>query len=181
LPLHCIARRSTITILFNLTNELPRWSWVLLEKPTVAQLLKKFPAFYGTRRLITLVIRASHCPYPEPHKACPQPLSYFSNTILFNHVSQSRYCFYITSVSRMSCSDTCTDGRIFGYDGILTFQDYVQLFKIFSVYMFLYSNMIFSKLIEQGVKCFGNIHYSYMTVIICKIHGGDMRNHFINT
>jgi hypothetical protein len=29
------------------------WSKVLLEKLTVAQLLKKFPVFYGTRRSVT--------------------------------------------------------------------------------------------------------------------------------
>ena len=29
------------------------WSRVLLEKPTGSQLVKKFPAFYGTRKLIT--------------------------------------------------------------------------------------------------------------------------------
>jgi hypothetical protein len=32
----------------------------LLEKPTVAQLLKNFPTFYGTRRLITVFTRARH-------------------------------------------------------------------------------------------------------------------------
>jgi hypothetical protein len=29
------------------------WSRVLLEKPPIVQLLENFPAFYGTRRLIT--------------------------------------------------------------------------------------------------------------------------------
>jgi hypothetical protein len=28
------------------------WSWALLEKPPIVQLLKNFPAFYGTRRLV---------------------------------------------------------------------------------------------------------------------------------
>jgi hypothetical protein len=41
-----------------LEREIP-WSWVLLEKPPVAQLLKSFP-FYGTRRLITVFTRAHH-------------------------------------------------------------------------------------------------------------------------
>jgi hypothetical protein len=35
-------------------------SWVLLEKPPVAQLLKNFPTFYGTRRFITMFKRALH-------------------------------------------------------------------------------------------------------------------------
>jgi hypothetical protein len=33
------------------------WSWALFEKPPVVQLLKKFPAFYGTRRFITVFTR----------------------------------------------------------------------------------------------------------------------------
>jgi hypothetical protein len=32
----------------------------LLEAPTVTQLLKKFPTFYGTRRFITLLTRAHY-------------------------------------------------------------------------------------------------------------------------
>jgi hypothetical protein len=31
------------------------WSWALLEKPPIVQLLKNFPAFYGTRRFITVL------------------------------------------------------------------------------------------------------------------------------
>ena len=36
------------------------WSGVLLEKLTDSQLVKKFPAFYGTRRLITAFTSARH-------------------------------------------------------------------------------------------------------------------------
>ena len=36
------------------------WSRVLLEKLTVLQLLKKIPAFYGTRRFITAFTSARH-------------------------------------------------------------------------------------------------------------------------
>jgi hypothetical protein len=36
------------------------WRWALLEKKSVVQLLKNFPAFYGTRRLITVFTRALH-------------------------------------------------------------------------------------------------------------------------
>jgi hypothetical protein len=32
----------------------------LLEKPPIVQLLKKFPAFYGIKRFITMFIRALH-------------------------------------------------------------------------------------------------------------------------
>jgi hypothetical protein len=33
---------------------LTSWSWVFLEKPPLAQLLKNFPTFYATRRFITV-------------------------------------------------------------------------------------------------------------------------------
>jgi len=36
------------------------WSRVLLQKLTGFQLVKKFPAFYGTRRFITAVTSAHH-------------------------------------------------------------------------------------------------------------------------
>jgi hypothetical protein len=41
------------------------WSKVLLEKLTVTHLVKKFPAFYGTRRFVTVFIGARHQSYPE--------------------------------------------------------------------------------------------------------------------
>jgi hypothetical protein len=34
------------------------WSWALLEKLSIVQLLKNLPAFYGTRRFITVFTRA---------------------------------------------------------------------------------------------------------------------------
>ena len=39
---------------------LTAWSRVLLEKLTILQLVKKFPAFYGTQRFITTFISARH-------------------------------------------------------------------------------------------------------------------------
>jgi hypothetical protein len=50
--------RKTVTYLF--TYLLPPWSRVLLEKLTVCQLVKKFPAFYGTQRFITAFTFARH-------------------------------------------------------------------------------------------------------------------------
>jgi hypothetical protein len=44
------------------TYLLTPWSTVLLEKPTGSQLVKKFPAFYGTRRFITAFTSARHLP-----------------------------------------------------------------------------------------------------------------------
>ena len=42
------------------THTLTPWSRVLLEKLTGSQLVKKFPAFYGTRKFITAVTSARH-------------------------------------------------------------------------------------------------------------------------
>jgi hypothetical protein len=36
------------------------WSWALLEKLPIVQLLRNFPALYGTRRFITVFTRALH-------------------------------------------------------------------------------------------------------------------------
>jgi len=41
------------------------WSKVLLEKLSSSQLVKKFPAFYGTQRFITAFMRPTTCPCPE--------------------------------------------------------------------------------------------------------------------
>jgi hypothetical protein len=45
-------------IWFHTGTYLIPWSWALFEKPPVAQLLKNFPTFYGTRRLITVFTKA---------------------------------------------------------------------------------------------------------------------------
>jgi hypothetical protein len=43
----------------SLTHSLTHsWSWDLLEKPPVVRPLKNFPAFYGSRRFITVFTRA---------------------------------------------------------------------------------------------------------------------------
>jgi hypothetical protein len=44
------------------TYALTPWSRVLLEKLTGFQIVKNFPAFYGTRRLITAFTKARHMP-----------------------------------------------------------------------------------------------------------------------
>jgi hypothetical protein len=36
------------------------WSWALLQKPPVVQVLKNFSTFYGTQRFITMFTRALH-------------------------------------------------------------------------------------------------------------------------
>jgi hypothetical protein len=40
-------------------------SWALLEEPPIVQPLKKFPAFYGTRRVNTVFTRALHWSNPS--------------------------------------------------------------------------------------------------------------------
>ena len=56
-----------------LTYLLTPWSRVLLEKLTGSQLVKKFPAFYGSRGLLPHLQVPSTCPYPEPAQSslCP--------------------------------------------------------------------------------------------------------------
>jgi hypothetical protein len=49
-----------------------------LEKPTVAQLLKNFPAFYGTRRFITVFTIAFHWSLLSHMDPVHITLSYFS-------------------------------------------------------------------------------------------------------
>jgi len=43
-----------------LTNYLTPWNRILLEKLLVTQLVKKFPAFYGIRKFITVFTRVRH-------------------------------------------------------------------------------------------------------------------------
>ena len=50
----------TYLIAYLPTYLLTPWSRVLVERLTVYQLVKKFPAFYGTRRLITTFTSARH-------------------------------------------------------------------------------------------------------------------------
>jgi hypothetical protein len=55
------------------TGQLPPRSRVILEKLLVVQLLKKFPAFYVTRKIIAVLTKARHCPYSEPDESNPHP------------------------------------------------------------------------------------------------------------
>ena len=58
--LHSVHRNSFSLLTYLLTYVLTRWSTVLLEKLNDSQLVKKFPAFYGTRRFITAFTSARH-------------------------------------------------------------------------------------------------------------------------
>jgi hypothetical protein len=45
---------------------------IVLEKLTVPRLLKKFPAFYGTRKFFTeFTTVLTTCPYPKPDQSSP--------------------------------------------------------------------------------------------------------------
>ena len=72
-----------------LTYILTPWSRALIEKITGWQLVKKFPAFYGTRRFITAFTRSTTSPCPEPDQSSPcppHPTSWRSFLILSYHL-----------------------------------------------------------------------------------------------
>jgi hypothetical protein len=74
---------------FILTYLLTPWSRVLLEKLTGSQLVKKFPAFYGTRNVITAFTNARHLSlfWARPIQSMPPlPTSWRSILILFSHL-----------------------------------------------------------------------------------------------
>ena len=65
------------------------WCRVLLEKLTGLQLVKKFPAFHGTRRFITALtsIRQLSVSWARPIQSiCPHPTSWRSILILSTHL-----------------------------------------------------------------------------------------------
>ena len=72
-----------------LTYLLTPWCRVLLEKLTGLQLVKKFPAFYGTRRFITAVTSVRHLSlsWASPIQSTyPHPTSWTSILILSTHL-----------------------------------------------------------------------------------------------
>jgi hypothetical protein len=50
---------------------------VLLEKLILAQLVKKFPAFYGTQNFITVLQKPATGSYSEPDESNPHPFKLF--------------------------------------------------------------------------------------------------------
>ena len=72
-----------------LTYLLTPWCRVLLEKLTGLQLVKKFPAFHGTRRFITTLTRVLHLSlsWASPIQSIyPNPTSWRSILILSTHL-----------------------------------------------------------------------------------------------
>jgi hypothetical protein len=65
------------------------WSWTLLEKPPIVQILKKFSAFYGIRRFITVLTRALHWSLSGAttiHSIPLHPICLRSNLVLSTHL-----------------------------------------------------------------------------------------------
>ena len=72
-----------------LTYLLTPWSRVLLEKLASLQLVKKFPAFYGTRRFLTALTSARHLSlsWASPiQSSYPNPTSWRSILMLSSHL-----------------------------------------------------------------------------------------------
>ena len=70
-----------------LTYLLTPWCRVLLEKLTGLQLVKKFPAFHGTRRFITALTSVRHLSLSNPIQSTfPHPTSWRSILILSTHL-----------------------------------------------------------------------------------------------
>ena len=85
--LHCWPTEASgpLTVLYLLTYLLTPWCRVLLEQLTGLQLVKKFPAFHGTRRFITALTSVRHLSlsWASPIKSIyPHPISWRSVLIL---------------------------------------------------------------------------------------------------
>ena len=81
---NCI--RYPLSLILNL---LTPWCRVLLEKLTGLQIFKKFPAFHGTRRLITALASVRHLSlsWASPNQSLyPHPTSWRSILILSTHL-----------------------------------------------------------------------------------------------
>ena len=77
------------TFHYSVSYLLTAWCRVLLEQLTGLQLVKKFPAFHGTRRFITTLTRVSHLSlsWASPIQSIyPHPTSWRSILILSNHL-----------------------------------------------------------------------------------------------
>ena len=76
-------------VMFPFASILTPWCRVLLEKLTGLQLVKKFPAFHGTRMFITALtsVRQLSLPWASPIQSIyPHPTSWRSILILSTHL-----------------------------------------------------------------------------------------------
>ena len=90
-PLHCYEhiKMPTYLLIYLFTCLLTPWCRVLLEKLTGLQLVKKFPAFHGTRRFIIafIIVRHMSLSWASPVQSIyPHPTSWRSILILSTHL-----------------------------------------------------------------------------------------------
>ena len=96
-----------------ITYLLTPWCRILLEKLTGLQLVKKFPAFYGTRRLITALtsVRQLSLSWANPIQSTyPHPTSWRSILILSTHKKIHSFSF-IVSLTILSRGVPAETGR----------------------------------------------------------------------
>jgi hypothetical protein len=82
----------------SLTHSLTWWSRILPEKLKYPQLVKKFPAFFRTQKLIAHSQEPASCPYPKPDRSSQCAPSDFSK-IRFNIILPSKPGSYKCSLS----------------------------------------------------------------------------------
>ena len=85
---HCMVAIA-LQCIYLITYLLPSCSRILLEKLTGSKLVKKFPAFYGTRRFITTFTSARHLSLSwaiSIQSVPPHPTSWISILILSSHL-----------------------------------------------------------------------------------------------
>ena len=101
-----------------LTYILTPWCRVLLEKLTGLQLVKKFPAFYGTRRFITALtsVLQMSLPWASPIQSIyPHPTSWRSILILSTHLRLgliSTYLFFLQYMPIHTYTYTVKKGKM---------------------------------------------------------------------
>jgi hypothetical protein len=77
------------------------WSRVLLEKPPVAQLLKNFTTFYGTRSSLPCSQEPSTGSYPEPDQSSPYHPILSLRSILRRAIAQAVRRWLPTAAARV--------------------------------------------------------------------------------
>jgi hypothetical protein len=132
------------------------WSWALLEKSPIVQLLKNFPAFYRTRMFITASTRALHwslswarsISIPSHHISLRSILILFTHYVLVFPVISFLLAFppisYMHSSSPHSCYMPCPSQPPW-----LDLSNYtwrrVQVMKLLIMQFFPTSRMILGK------------------------------------
>jgi hypothetical protein len=94
--------------------------WALLEKPTIALPLKKFPTFCGTRRSIAVFTRTRHWSlfWARWIQSTPHPISPRSTSILSSHLhlglpSDSFLQAFLTYIKCNTKFNSCFNNHLF--------------------------------------------------------------------